>query len=200
MTRRIFIMRHAMPQNPTDVIYGNLPGFPLSDLGKAQAREAGEFMESIKLDFVYTSPRERAEETGQIVAMLNLGHPQIIVDPRLRDLGLGKYQGKIAYNQWHEQRQKYLAQQEIGDGEFESPVSVQSRMREAITRAIQKHPDASLLFVSHGDPIDYVLQWVERGQLKGLAQYSVHKASIWELDFIHHRVSNIFQATIKLPR
>lgn len=190
-------MRHAKPENPGNTLYSNLPGFILSEDGRLQAREAGEFMSKKQIDIICSSPRERTHETASIVGSLNVGNPKIITDERIRDIGMGSFQGKILHMDWKKNRQKYLDMQEAG-GEFETPVTIQSRMVETFKEILNKYPDKNTLFVSHGDPIDYLLQWLEGKQLQGISQHPVSKTSIWELgEAPPIVVKKIFEPTIK---
>jgi broad specificity phosphatase PhoE len=155
---RIFLMRHATPENPAGVLYGNRVGYPLSEVGKAQAQEAGEFLSNIPIDVVVSSPRERTLETAGIVVAANMKHPGIIQDDRLRDLDPGELAGNITFDDWRVNRDKYWEMSLAQERSMESPVATQRRMREVFDDYFAQYPDKNLLFVSHADPIVFLIE------------------------------------------
>lgn len=81
MTAIVHLVRHGEVVNPHRLLYGRLPGFPLSSLGRRHAEEfSSEFCER-PIAEVISSPLERAQETGGILAKL-LG-VQLRTDTRL---------------------------------------------------------------------------------------------------------------------
>lgn len=65
-TTRIFLCRHASPENPGGVFYGHLPGFGLGERGRRQALGLGSFLAAFPICRIYTSPLERAKETAEL--------------------------------------------------------------------------------------------------------------------------------------
>ena len=65
------IIRHGMVDNPNKIFYGRMPGFKLSEIGIAQAKQLGEDLTRQKIassiDAVFTSPQQRAKETGNFI-------------------------------------------------------------------------------------------------------------------------------------
>jgi broad specificity phosphatase PhoE len=70
MTERTFVhlLRHAEVHNPEKVLYGRLPGYPLSELGERMAARAAEFLAPRDVVRVASSPMERARQTAEPVA------------------------------------------------------------------------------------------------------------------------------------
>lgn len=62
------LVRHAEVENPTNVWYGLLDGFPLSEPGRARAAKLGAFFADHRLAAVYASRLERAQETAAAIA------------------------------------------------------------------------------------------------------------------------------------
>ena len=60
---RLFLARHAAPENPRGVFYGHLPGFGLGEEGRLQAQGLGDYLSLFPVRAAYTSPLERAQET-----------------------------------------------------------------------------------------------------------------------------------------
>jgi broad specificity phosphatase PhoE len=61
-------IRHGLVENPRGVVYGRLPGFPLSDEGRKAARWLAALLASAPVRAVYSSPLERARETAAALA------------------------------------------------------------------------------------------------------------------------------------
>lgn len=64
----VHLLRHGLVDNPDGVLYGRLPGFHLSPLGRAMARAAAEQLSGADVTYLAASPLERAVETAQPVA------------------------------------------------------------------------------------------------------------------------------------
>ncbi|WP_103063298.1 histidine phosphatase family protein [Actinomyces qiguomingii] len=62
----IHLMRHGEVHNPEGVLYGRLPGYHLSELGRRMAEQVAEVLAASGHDIaaVITSPLERARESG----------------------------------------------------------------------------------------------------------------------------------------
>jgi broad specificity phosphatase PhoE len=67
-TTVIHLVRHAEVENPDNIWYGHLPGFPLSAEGRRTAEALGEFFASHPLAAIYASPLTRAQETAGAIA------------------------------------------------------------------------------------------------------------------------------------
>ena len=62
----ILLARHGHVHNPGHVLYGNLPGFHLSPVGRWQSMTLGRRVRRVSLAAVYSSPLERATETAWV--------------------------------------------------------------------------------------------------------------------------------------
>jgi broad specificity phosphatase PhoE len=59
----VHLIRHGEVANPTGVLYGRLPDFHLSDLGRAMAERLAEWVDDHDVTHLVSSPLERARET-----------------------------------------------------------------------------------------------------------------------------------------
>ena len=85
ITTRVHLLRHGEVSNPTGVLYGRLPGYHLSDRGRAMAVRIAETVGDRDITHVVSSPLERARETAAPAAeVLRLG---VAVDERLIEAG-----------------------------------------------------------------------------------------------------------------
>jgi broad specificity phosphatase PhoE len=60
----VHLVRHGEVENPTGILYGRLPGFGLSELGKRQALIVAEHLAGNDIGHVVASPLERAQQTA----------------------------------------------------------------------------------------------------------------------------------------
>ena len=77
----VHLLRHGEVHNPTGVLYGRLPGYHLSDLGRRMAQRIGDTVGSRDITHVVASPLERAQETARPVALAR--SLDIVTDPRV---------------------------------------------------------------------------------------------------------------------
>ena len=64
----VHLLRHGEVHNPSGVLYGRMPGYHLSDLGRAMAQRVAEIVGDRDIAHVVASPLERAQETGAPLA------------------------------------------------------------------------------------------------------------------------------------
>lgn len=64
----VHLLRHGEVDNPRGILYGRLPGYHLSDLGREMAERAAAWFEQREVRRVVSSPLERACETAAPVA------------------------------------------------------------------------------------------------------------------------------------
>ena len=65
---RVHVMRHGEVYNPDAILYGRLPGFHLSERGKAQAGAVADALAERDIAAVIASPLQRAQETAAPIA------------------------------------------------------------------------------------------------------------------------------------
>jgi broad specificity phosphatase PhoE len=65
---QVHLLRHGQVDNPGHVLYGRLPGWHLSALGRQMAELAAEYLRETPLTHLRCSPLERAQETLAPVA------------------------------------------------------------------------------------------------------------------------------------
>ena len=67
-TTIVHLLRHGEVYNPSGVLYGRLPDFHLSELGRTMAVRAATALQDADVAVVTASPLERAQETAQPIA------------------------------------------------------------------------------------------------------------------------------------
>lgn len=159
---RVHLLRHGEVHNPTGVLYGRLPGYHLSELGRKMAERVAEVVAERDITVVTTSPLERAVETGAPVAAALGVEPG--VDDRLIEAG-NVFEG-LTFG--------------VGDGSLKRPthwrhlwnpfrpswgepyVEIVERMRAALDTARDHAEGHEALLVSHQLPI-----WTVRSAVEG---------------------------------
>jgi 2,3-bisphosphoglycerate-dependent phosphoglycerate mutase len=63
----LFLIRHGHPQQGTGIAYDRVPGPPLSDVGREEARIAGLFLGHMGIQRIYGSPLDRAFQTAELI-------------------------------------------------------------------------------------------------------------------------------------
>jgi broad specificity phosphatase PhoE len=81
----VHLLRHGEVHNPTRILYGRLPGFGLSALGRDQADMVAKALAEADLAAVVSSPLQRAQETAAPIAALH--GLEIVTDERLIEAG-----------------------------------------------------------------------------------------------------------------
>lgn len=77
----VHLLRHGEVHNPEGVLYGRLPGYQLSELGRAMAQRVADHLADADIGHVGASPLERAQETAQPIA--DAHELEVAVDGRL---------------------------------------------------------------------------------------------------------------------
>lgn len=150
---RLILVRHAEPVDDSrGLCYGSLD-FGLSPAGHEHARRIATALEGIEYGAVYASPRCRARETAQPLAVeRGLG---VVVDDDLREIDFGDFEGRryeeieetepVLYRAWME----FPTTIRFPGGESYADVSV--RALRAFDRIRAAHPCAAV--VTHGGVI-----------------------------------------------
>ena len=148
----IYMMRHGQVHNPTNVLYGRMPGFLLSDAGAQQAHAAGKWLADQTVSAIYSSPMERARQTAEIVASYhNEVDPR--VDRRLIEVAT-PYEGRpteeLAAMGWD----LYTGNRPP----HEIPQNVLDRVLDFFKYVRETHRGESIVAVGHGDIL--VFPWL----------------------------------------
>ncbi|HEV3230729.1 MAG TPA: histidine phosphatase family protein [Candidatus Dormibacteraeota bacterium] len=152
---RLFLCRHASPDNPGGVFYGHLDGFGLGSAGIAEAHGLGQMLAPEPIRVIYTSPLQRARETAEIVARhLSPGLP-LGVRPDLVETRFGLYIQGIRRPEVLWRRPLFFVHY-LAPGLLpaDEPVGVlAARVGRACAEALAACRGEAAALVSHADPI-----------------------------------------------
>lgn len=95
MSAEIFIGRHGQNEDNVNGILNGHRDMPLTDVGRDQARQSGEGIRDLDLQFdaIYSSPLSRAFETAEIISKI-ASQPEPIVMDLLIERDFGDMTGK----------------------------------------------------------------------------------------------------------
>jgi len=178
---RIHLVRHGEVHNPDYLRYGRLPGFRLSDRGRAQAEAAARRL--CRADAIISSPLERAVETAEIIARTTGGAIRLddrLIEARSEFDGLRKT-AFLAPRYWR------LLRDPMRPSWGEPYAEVAMRMRVAIELARQAHSGGSVVLVSHQSPIWIARRSYESAAPPWLRRMRCSPASITTLVFVGAR-------------
>jgi len=151
----VLLMRHADVENPRHILYGYLPGFHLSALGRAQAAEVGQSLRDSGIRRILHSPLDRARETAEIVNdQLPIPVP-LQPEPALREADFSRYLQGLPYWQVPLLRPRWFIHKlhrgtTSGD---ETIKDLGGRVLGVVYRLASEHPGEVSLCVSHADPL-----------------------------------------------
>jgi broad specificity phosphatase PhoE len=158
----VHLLRHGEVHNPEGVLYGRLPGYHLSELGRQMAEAVAAALADHDVTLVVASPLERAQQTAQPIADRH-GLP-VLTDGRLIEAG-NFFEGK-----------KFG----VGDGSLRHPAvwprlvnpfrpswgeayeRIAERMLAVVDDARRDAEGHEAVLVSHQSPV-----WIARLKLEG---------------------------------
>ncbi|WND23804.1 histidine phosphatase family protein [Streptomyces violaceus] len=161
----VHVVRHGEVANPDGILYGRLPGYHLSELGRRMADRVAEHLSDRDVTHVVASPLERARETAEPIAKAH--GLDLATDERLIEAE-NIFQGKTFG---------------VGDGALRQPgnwkhlvnpfrpswgepyVDQVVRMMSALSTAKDRARGHEAVVVSHQLPIWIVRSYVERRRL-----------------------------------
>ncbi|NCD16907.1 MAG: histidine phosphatase family protein [Actinobacteria bacterium] len=164
----VHLMRHGEVHNPEGVLYGRLPGFTLSDRGRAMADRVAEVLHAGGHDIraVLASPLQRAQETAAPIARtfgvpLGTDHRLIEAENDFEGLAVNAHRLRLAHPRYWV---RYLNPLRPSWGEpYEAQVT---RVTGAVRAALDLVPDGGeVLAVSHQLPIWVTRLFLERRPL-----------------------------------
>lgn len=154
MTTTIYLLRHAAHDDLGKYLAGRAPGVTLGLDGLAQAARLGQRMAREPFDALYSSPRERAQQTAAAVAAAR-GGPPVQTAEALDEVDFGSWSGSTfdeldKQDDWrHWNTQRSMAETPAG----ETMLHVQARAVEFMRHVSHPSADARVALVSHAEII-----------------------------------------------
>jgi len=143
----ILFVRHADVHNPDDIVYGRLPRFGLSAIGREEAARTAAALQSAPITAIYSSPQLRARQTAAAIARLHPGVP-VRVTRRLAEVKTG-WQGTP--NPIMAEKQFNFYRDRVNPDDEDVP-DVLGRILAWTDRVLRRHLGETVVGVTHGDP------------------------------------------------
>ncbi len=159
MKAEIVVVRHCQSTwNLERRCQGDTPHPDLTALGRQQAQQSAELLIDTPFDHIYSSNTNRTMQTAEIIQK-HLGLPAVRVEPRLREMVQGQWQGMLYEDIRRDSGPVYssfidnpLDPKAVPPG-GETIVELTQRTIEAVNDIGNAHPGERVLVVSHEIPI-----------------------------------------------
>ena len=123
----------------------------LSSVGQAQIQALGQWMKIVPFDHIYSSDSLRAKQTAEAITQFS-GH-DLKIDIRLREKNLGVFEGLTSEEARERHPEVFRLFKTAGSkyviDEGESTKQLQDRALEIVDEIRIKHPEESVLLVTH---------------------------------------------------
>jgi broad specificity phosphatase PhoE len=161
----VHLLRHGEVHNPGKILYGRLPDFHLSELGRQMAKAGAEALADRDVTYVVASPLERAQETAEpIAAQFGL---EIATDTRLIEAA-NFFEGKnvsVGDGSFRNPRNWWVLRDPITPSWGEAYLVIAQRMFAAAQAARVAAEGREAVCVSHQLPIWTLRRYVEHKRL-----------------------------------
>lgn len=150
MITRIFFVRHGEVDNPDKVMYGRLPGFPLSQNGRNQITKTAQFLSEENISAIYSSPLLRTKQTAEIISeilYLPINYSEEILEVRT-----SLQEKTFSYVAAHFPKMNVYISVKNNPSD-ETIENIAKRMQKFVDKIIKKHKGKNIVVVGHGDPI-----------------------------------------------
>jgi phosphoserine phosphatase len=180
---KLLLARHGLTDWNKDNRFQGQADIPLNPTGAQQALALGQMLSTEALDRIYVSTLSRAGETARAIAAF---HPcPVIVEPRLREISWGKWEG-MTYAEIQQEYPEFLRMWETRDPEASSPggesiAQLASRLQPFLDDLARDAAGKTVLIVSHGGVMQVMLCLL-LGVSPGLYwQFRISQASLTEV-------------------
>ncbi len=158
----VHLVRHGLVQNPDGILYGRLPDYHLSELGRQMAATTAEFLADRDVTHLRCSPLERAQESMEPIAAI---YPiPVTIDGRVIEAGnhLEGQQVSLGGPAMRNPKNWWLFRNPLRPTWGEAYTEIVDRMRLAMRDAAAAAQGHEAIVVSHQLPI-----WMARCATEG---------------------------------
>jgi alpha-ribazole phosphatase len=155
--KEFVLVRHGAIEGAGPYVYYGATDYPLSELGRMQAKEAGKRLAKEQFDAIYVSPLSRAKETASILCTeAALDFDSVLYDERLQEMDFGEFEG-YSYEQLSFERPDLAKRMEsdwlncVFEG-GESPAMFAQRVRDFF-ESLKKSEHRRVLVIAHGGTV-----------------------------------------------
>ena len=143
----ILLVRHADVHNPKDIVYGRLPRFGLSKLGREEATRTAIALAEEPVAAIYSSPQLRARQTAGFL----LAHRPGLRLQITHDLAEVKTGWQGTANAIMAEKNYNFYRDRVNPDDEDVP-DVVVRLLRWVDRVVRRHAGQTVIGVTHGDP------------------------------------------------
>jgi broad specificity phosphatase PhoE len=151
MSTRLYLVRHGATVLSAEDRFAGSTNVELSEEGRAQASCLGKRLAGEKIAAVYASPMKRTVVTASIVAEPHT--LELVHEPGLREIDHGRWEGLTRKEVEEQFGREYAAWEEdpftFAPEGGESGVAVMARALPVVRMIVERHPNESVVVVSH---------------------------------------------------
>ncbi len=185
----IYIVRHGQTEWNIEKRYQGSGDSPLTERGINQAKALNEYLKDIKFDCIYSSPSNRAKHTAQLVTGKPLS--EIITIDDFREIGLGKWEGKLYSEMENESSELYNgfwnAPHLYKPKDSESFTDLTNRTFPAFLSIVKQNTGKRILIVSHAAASMSILNKIENRPLEKFWEKMLHQTSVSLVEMIDEK-------------
>jgi len=193
----VHVLRHGEVHNPSKILYGRLPGYKLSELGRQMATAAAKALAERDVTYVVSSPLERAQETAEpIAAQFKL---TVELDDRLLE-SVNRFEGKafgVGDGALRHPRNWWMLRDPFTPSWGEPYKDIAKRMFAAVESARDAARGHEAVCVSHQLPIWTLRRFVEKKRL--WHDPRVRQCELASLTSIHFADDTVVKITYEEP-
>jgi ribonuclease H / adenosylcobalamin/alpha-ribazole phosphatase len=167
------LLRHGQTALSKEKRFAGTGDFPLTEIGRAQARAAARALADRGIDVIVSSPLSRCRDTAAEVASVT--RAEVGIEDGWRETDFGEWEGLTfaeARERWPAEMDAWLADPSVAPPGGESFADTARRVRTARDRLMTGHRHRTVLVVSHVTPIKMLVR--EALQAPPQALYRMH--------------------------
>jgi len=195
--KRLFLIRHGEIRQHREKIFLGQADIPLSEKGKEQAKETAAELErlGVRVKRIYASDLSRTMETAEIIkeALKSSNDMKIVKEPKLREMSLGKWDGRFIseikeeYPKEYQKRGENLLTYKFGHGS-ENFYDLRYRVLKGLQNILDQEESAGddsgdILIVTHWGVINALLSNLHHTELKDEVKKPVPNGGVILMDY-----------------
>ncbi|HEV7527079.1 MAG TPA: MSMEG_4193 family putative phosphomutase [Acidimicrobiia bacterium] len=180
---RLVLVRHAVTAHTGPLLSGRMPGIDLSEKGVGQADTTAQRLAKLPIAAVYASPIERTTQTAERIAAhhaLEVRALPGVVEADYGDWTGGKIADLAKTDEW---KVVQVAPSRARFPNGESITEMQARTVAALDEVVARHPNETIVVVSHADPIKSAIAHYSGMHLDLFQRVHVSPASVTVFEF-----------------
>ena len=185
---RLLVVRHGATAYNSEARFTGQTDAPLSALGERQAQALGQCLATVALAAIVSSDLQRARATAAAIAAVHQPPtPLITIDPDLREIAMGAWEGRVLADIAAREPELLAAwradPEHVAPSGGETVAQLRARLARALDRWQARYPDTDtpVVWVTHGGVIGVLLCHLLGMELKRRGQFERDNTGITEI-------------------